>query len=171
MLTGIALAKSALPLELIEAQGLPRRVCVRGGKPEVQFLFEDKDRLLPVWLGGRLRLLHWRARRGESRSLSLTGWARRTSVEAGAWAGAEAVVIPATLGLDQGMGYRIPRGVRGLAAADEAGRHRVYVLCEAASHYYRVMTRSAWMPDPGRRRVHRRGWGFPLQSAKSNYQR
>jgi hypothetical protein len=146
MLTGIALAKSELPLEVIDTYGLSRRVCERGGEPEVQFLFEDKERVLPVWLDGRLRLLRWGTRRGESRCLPLTGWTRQATVEAGSWAGAESVVIPATLGLEQGVWYRIRQGVRGLVAADEAGQERVYVLCEPASHYYRVMTRSAWMP-------------------------
>jgi hypothetical protein len=29
---------------------------------------------------------------------------------------------------------------------DERGEARVYVVCEPASHYCGVMTRSAWMP-------------------------
>jgi hypothetical protein len=35
--------------------------------------------------------------------------------------------------------------VRGVLVADERGGPRVYVVSEPASHYYAVMTRSAWM--------------------------
>ena len=30
--------------------------------------------------------------------------------------------------------------------SDERGAARAYLICEPASHYYNVMTRSAWMP-------------------------
>jgi hypothetical protein len=57
------------------------------------------------------------------------------------------VVIPATVGLDKGVWYRIRQGIRGLAVLDERGCPRVYVLCEPSTHYYQVMTRgSRWMP-------------------------
>jgi hypothetical protein len=56
------------------------------------------------------------------------------------------VVVPATLGLDQGIWYRIVGGVRGLLVADEAGRLRVYPVVEPASHWCAVMTRPDWMP-------------------------
>ena len=56
------------------------------------------------------------------------------------------VVIPAALGLDRGVGFQVREGVRGLAVHDEQGQPVVYVLCEPASHYYRIMTRSDWMP-------------------------
>jgi hypothetical protein len=58
----------------------------------------------------------------------------------------EPVVIPATMGLDKGVWYRIRQGIRGLLAHDEGGRPRVYVICEPSSHYYQIMTRdSRWM--------------------------
>ena len=41
---------------------------------------------------------------------------------------------------------RHPAGVRGVLVRDEGARERVYLVCEPASHYYRVMTRSDWMP-------------------------
>jgi hypothetical protein len=80
--------------------------------------------------------------------LPLTGWTRQTSIESGAWGERELhpVDIPATLGLDRGVWYCIRQGVRGVVVHDEAGRPRVYVVCEPASHYYRTMTRSEWMP-------------------------
>jgi hypothetical protein len=56
------------------------------------------------------------------------------------------VVIPAALGLDWGVWFPIRAGVRGLVVRDERGRPVVYVLCEPATHYYQVMTRSPWMP-------------------------
>ena len=59
----------------------------------------------------------------------------------------ESVMIPATMGLDRGVWYRIRQGIRGLVVQDERGCPRVYVLCEPSTHYYQVMTRgSRWMP-------------------------
>jgi hypothetical protein len=56
------------------------------------------------------------------------------------------MVIPAAMGLDRGVWYQVREGVRGVVVRDEQGRPAVYVLVEAASHYYHVMTRSEWMP-------------------------
>jgi hypothetical protein len=35
--------------------------------------------------------------------------------------------------------------MRGLLVTDEAGVERVYIICEASTYCYRVMTRSNWM--------------------------
>jgi hypothetical protein len=69
-------------------------------------------------------------------------------VESGYWSacGAELVEVPAALGHDGGVWYAIRQGLRGVLVGDEHGEARVYVVCEPASHYYGVMTRSAWMP-------------------------
>jgi len=76
------------------------------------------------------------------------GWTRLTRVESGYWSecGAEPVDIPAVLGLDNGVWYGIREGMRGVRVRDENGVEWVYVVCEPASHYYGVMTRSTWMP-------------------------
>jgi hypothetical protein len=148
VLTGVALALSELPRSLIDRHDLRRRVHDRGGEPEVQFLLRDAERLLPVWHEGRLMLTYWGCRRGESRHLPCTAWTRRATVEAGTWVawGSAPVLVPATLGLDRGVWYRVRQGVQGVLAEDEHGQARVYVVCEPASHYYHMMTRSDWMP-------------------------
>ena len=114
----------------------------------MQFLFRDAERVLPVWHEGRLQLARWGNRRGESRALPLTGWARLETCEGGGWGKWRPVevFIPATLGLDGRVWHYIRQGVRGLLVRDEAGLLRVYPLVEPASHYFRVMTRSGWMP-------------------------
>jgi hypothetical protein len=144
MFAGIAVAYSDLPVELIES----RRVHDRGGELEVQFLLRDRERVLPVWFDGRLQILRWGNRRGQSQVLPLTAWTWQATLENGGWGEQEPVpvVIPATLGLDRGVWYSIREGVRGVVVRDEESRPVVYVLCEPASHYYQVMTRSAWMP-------------------------
>ena len=43
-------------------------------------------------------------------------------------------------------GVRVKEGLRGLVVPDRGGRPVVFVLCEQATRYYRVMTRSEWMP-------------------------
>jgi hypothetical protein len=148
MFTGVALARGELPAELIERHGLAGRVCNRGGEDEVRFLLAERDRLLPVWLDGRLRVLRWGNRRGQSPGLPTTAWTRLETLERGGW-GERApapVVIPAGLALDGGIWFRVRQGVRGVVVGDERGDPVVYVLVEPASHYYTVMTRSAWMP-------------------------
>jgi hypothetical protein len=148
MLTAVALPYHTLPLALVERHGLDRLAHERGGERELQFHLAAAVHLLPVWHGGQLRVVRWGCRRGESRFLPVGGWTKQTTVESGYWSacGAEAVDIPAALGYDGGVWYAIRQGVRGVLVADEQGEARVYVVCEPASHYYGVMTRSAWMP-------------------------
>jgi len=148
MCAGIALARSELPTELIGRHRLERRVHERGGEAEIRFLFRDRHPLLPVWSDSQLRLLRWGNARGRSRFLPRTGWTWKETIERGGWRGVEAawVEIPATLGLERGVWFRIRQGIRGLVVADEHGEEIVYMVCEPASHYYRVMTRSDRMP-------------------------
>src|SRR5262245_23199387 len=148
MFGGVALALSELPEELVERHGLRCRVHERGGEPEVRFLYRKGERVLPVWLDGELQIVRWGNRRGRNRRLPCTAWTWLETVGGGGWAALEPaeVEIPATMGLDQGVWYQIREGVRGLVVRDEKGEPVVYVLVEPASHYYRVMTRSAWMP-------------------------
>ncbi len=54
--------------------------------------------------------------------------------------------IPATLGFERGVWFRVRQGIRGLLVPDEQGVAVAYMVCEPASHYYRVMTRSDRMP-------------------------
>jgi hypothetical protein len=130
MLSGLALALRELPLEMIDRYGRSRRICDRGGEREVQFLFADAERLLPGWRGGRREVLRWGNRRGESARLPCTAWTQADTVEKGGWreSGVERVVIPATMGLDKGVWYRVRQGIRGLLARDEDGRPLVLCL-------------------------------------------
>ena len=48
--------------------------------------------------------------------------------------------------LEGGVWFRIQQGIRGLLVPDERGLAVVYMICEPASHYYQVMTRSRRMP-------------------------
>jgi hypothetical protein len=148
MCVGVAVALSGLPVELVGAHGLGRRVHDRGGEKEVPFLFRDREPLLPVWQEGRLQIVRWGCRRGDSRVLPATGWTWLATVEKGGWAqwSAEPVEVPATLGLEGGVWFRVRQGVRGLLVADERGVPTAYLICEPASHYYGVMTRSERMP-------------------------
>ena len=155
MLTAVALPYSALPLALIEWHGLDRLAHERGGEKELQFQFAAAIRILPVWHEGQLRVVRWGCRRGESRVLPPGGWTRLARVESGYWSscGAEVVAVLAVLGYDGGVWYAIRQGVCGVLVSDEHGAARAYPLCKPASHYYAVMTRSAWMPVLLRERI------------------
>jgi hypothetical protein len=70
------------------------------------------------------------------------------SVQAGTWKPfhPREVEIPATLILEGQVWALIREGIRGLLVTDESGVNRVYLACEPATYYYRVMTRGEWMP-------------------------
>src|SRR5437870_14958 len=108
MFSGVALALSELPLELMQQHALARRLHDRGGELEVQFLYRDGERVLPAWIDGQLIITPWGKRRGESRLLPCTGWTWQSTVASGYWneLGATAAIIPATMGLDKGVWYR-----------------------------------------------------------------
>jgi hypothetical protein len=148
MCAGIAFAWSQLPSDLIARYHLERRVHERGGEREIQFLYRDRDRILPVWHEGQLLIVSWGNGRGQTRYLPRTGWTWQATLDDGGWSYLEVapVDIPATMGLENGIWYRVRQGMRGLLAFDERGRPAVYMLCEPASHYYQIMTRSRRMP-------------------------
>jgi hypothetical protein len=148
MCAGIALAWSELPTEMIGRYDLHRRIHQRGGEREIQFLYRDRRPRLPIWRDGRLLIVRWGNSRGESRFLPRTGWTWKETVEDGYWRNLEPIPvdIPATLGLDHGVWFRVRQGIRGILVPDERGIAVVYMLCEPASHYYRIMTRSPRMP-------------------------
>jgi hypothetical protein len=148
MCVGIALAWSDLPTELIGRHGLERLAYERGGEKEVRFLYRDRKPRLPVWRDGRLQIVRWGNSRGQSRYLPRTGWTWLETINEGGWRGLDtvAVDIPATLGLDRGVWFHVRQGMRGLLVPDERGIAVVYMICEPASHYYQVMTRSPRMP-------------------------
>ncbi len=120
----------------------------RGGEREIRFLFRDRRPRLPIWRDGRIQVVRWGNARGESRFLPRTGWTWLSTIQEGYWRnlGPIPVDIPATLGLERGVWFRIRQGVRGLLVPDERGNAVVYMICEPASHYYQVMTRSNRMP-------------------------
>jgi hypothetical protein len=148
MCTGIALAYSELPLYVIERHGLNKRVHERGGEPEVRFLYRAADRVLPVWHEGQLQVVRWGSRRNQTKVLPCTGWTWLAAVEEGRWATWEGVevVVPATMGLENGVWFRIRQGIRGVLVCDEKGEAVVYLMVEPASHYYKTMTKSVRMP-------------------------
>jgi hypothetical protein len=148
MFAGVALAISQIPVHLIEQHGLKRREHHRGGEDEIQFLLGDRERLLPVWYEGTLQIVRWGTPRHARSALPTTAWTWRSTVEEGGWNALEPrlVSIPASMGVDRGVWFRIREGIRGLVVRDEQGHPVVYVLVEPSTHYYKIMTRSDWMP-------------------------
>jgi hypothetical protein len=148
MCTAVSLALSELPVELVEGHGLSARTHDRGGEKEVRFYWKAVPALLPVWWDGRLQIVRWGNRDRAERKLPPTGWTWKATVEAGRWAALEPepVEIPATYGLMNGVWFRVEQGVRGLLVRTRAGEPVVFMVCEPATRYYRVMTRGEWMP-------------------------
>lgn len=148
MCLGVSLAWSELPTDLIGRHALGRRAHERGGEREVRFLYRDRWPQIPIWRDGRLQIVRWGNGRGQSRRLPRTGWTWLSTIREGGWQGLEPIPvdIPATLALDGGVWYHVRQGLRGLLVPDERGMAVAYVVCEPASHYYQVMTRSGRMP-------------------------
>jgi len=149
MCDAIALARSNLPTELIGRHELDRRLHERdGGQTEIHFYYRDPTPQLPIWLGGQLQIVRWGNGQGQSRFLPRSGWTWQASIDDGTWRNVETtqVDIPARLGFDRGVWYVIRQGIRGLLVPDERGNLVVYMICEPASHYYRIMTRNDRMP-------------------------
>ena len=119
----------------------------RGGEREPQFHLRAAVPLLPAWHEGRLRIIRWGERRGGFRHLPRRRVDETGDGGVGQLVGvrAEAVDVPAALALDGGVWFVVRQGLRGVLVPDERGGARVYVICEPASHYYAVMTRSSWM--------------------------
>jgi hypothetical protein len=97
---------------------------------------------------GDLRLLPWGARRGDGSGLPGTGWTWRESLEKGRWGDLtpEEAVVPASFALAGGVWFHVEQGVEALVVPGRSGIPVAYLLVQPASHYYRVMTRSRWMP-------------------------
>src|SRR5437879_3099526 len=148
MCTAVALAVSELPLDLLETHGLSDRIHDRGGEREVRFYWRAAPALLPVWWHGRLHIVRWGNRERAERKLPPTGWTWRETVEDGRWVALEPdeVTIPATYEFAGGVWYRVKQGMRGLLVRDRAGQPVVFMVCEPATRYYRIMTRAECMP-------------------------
>jgi hypothetical protein len=57
------------------------------------------------------------------------------------------VDIPASYGLERrGVWFLIEVGISGILVPDEHGIAVCYMICEPASHYYRIMTGATRMP-------------------------
>jgi hypothetical protein len=114
----------------------------------VQFRWADLPRVLAVWDEGRLRLVAWGCRRGESRYLPPVRSTWLATVEAGNWQRwhPRPVEVPATLVLEGEVWVLVREGLRGLLVTDENQVERVYLVCEPSTYYYRIMTRGDWMP-------------------------
>lgn len=148
MITGVSICATEMPLSLVKGYNLKDCVYQRGGEFEYHFFFHQHPYLLPVWDSGRLLFAVWGTRRGESKKLPVTGSTWLETVQSGLWQEHETteVIIPARMGFDHGVWFLINEGIRGIMVEDEKRMPHVYMICEPASHYYNVMTRSNRMP-------------------------
>jgi hypothetical protein len=148
MCVGVALRYSELPLPLIEELRMADRVHDRGGEKEVRFYWAANPTLLPAWWNGSLHVVRWGNKGRSERKLPPTGWTWEETVESGWWSelSPEEVVVPATYGLSNGVWFKVKQGMQGLLVHDRKGQAMVFLVCRPATRYYKVMTRSEWMP-------------------------
>jgi len=149
MCKGIAITKNRIRQELFERYELERRIAVRETQDELHFMFTDPGAvLLPVDHDGQISIVEWGNRGNKESRLPKTGWCRMESLEAGKWRWLhpELVTIPADFGLEKGVWFHIEEGVKGVLVEDEDEQPHVYMLTQAASHYYQTMTKHERMP-------------------------
>src|SRR5437660_1563814 len=115
MCAGIAVSLTQMPLDLIARHHLERRLYERGGEREIQFLYRERNRCLPVWHEGQLLVVRWGNGSGQSRALPRTGWTWQATLDDGGWSNLDVapVDIPAAMGLEKGIWYRVRQGMRG----------------------------------------------------------
>lgn len=149
MCRGISILKSRIRQELYEEYELSRLVHRRGDCDELWFDFAERvpTVYLPVNHDGQLVIREWGNRSGKGK-LPKTGCCRQESLVAGKWKwlSPQPVEIPANFGLEKGIWFQVTEGMQGILVRDESQREHVYMLTEAASHYYEVMTRHNRMP-------------------------
>jgi len=148
MCTGIALALSDVPMKLLEQYKLESRIFARGGESEVRFFFGDAQRYIPIIHEGQFQIVLWGSHRRESRFLPIGGWTTQTTLKNNGCGGAEIIPIeiPAAMGFEKGIWFRIRQGIHGILVKNERNQDVAYMLCEKSSHYFQVMTRSSRMP-------------------------
>jgi hypothetical protein len=147
MCSAVALPTSELSEDVIAAH--PERIYTRDGADrEFRFYLRAVPALLPVWWHGRLHVVRWGNRDRSDRRLPPSAWTWRETVEAGKWSGIEPepVDVPARYGYANGVWFNVREGFRGLLVQPPGREPVVYLLCEPATRYYEVMTRSEWMP-------------------------
>ncbi len=150
MCDGVSLLRSEIPQRLIRQFKLESRVVVRGEQApeEIRFLRREGRPWLPAWHAGQLGIHAWGCRSRQEQGFPPGAWCHREHLEAGYWRHLqpEPVEIPANYVLDRGIWYVVRDGLRGVLLRRPRDVPRVYVLTEAASHYYHVMTRHDRMP-------------------------
>ena len=116
---------------------------------EFRFYYRDPRPRLPIIRDGQFKLARWGNGRGQSRHLPRTGWTWAETLSNGTWHGSGAVMIQimASFSLDgRGVWSPVFVGIRGILVPDERGMAVAYMVCEPASHYYKIQTGSNRMP-------------------------
>ncbi len=142
-------------LDITEGRWVNERIRTREGRAEMYFLLTDRERVLPVYQGGKTRVLPWGARRDQWQALPPSPWVRLDDLDAGRLDALEPAdaVIRASRAVDNGVWFDVLIGVRAILVRDGLGTPVVYPLVQTASLYYRGMTGSEWMPCLLRQRI------------------
>lgn len=149
MCDGVAILRSEFSDDLLRRYRLDYRIHTRArrAEQEIRFLARDRWPVLPVWHDGQLAIYPW-GNRDRTARLPRSGWCLEEELNAGTWEWLKPIPIeiPATYALTQGVWYPVTQGIQGVLVGDGRGRPHVYMRIKAATHYFRIMTRSERMP-------------------------
>ena len=139
---------------IVGDMSMQERFRIREGQKEIYFLLSDPERVLPVYVSGGTQVVQWGARRAQWKRLPPAACRRWEDLEVGrlnVW-NPEPVVISASRAMDNVIWFDVVQGVHAVAVRD--GQATVVPpRLEPASHYYRGMTGSEWMPCLVRQRL------------------
>jgi hypothetical protein len=114
---------------------------------ELRISMKHSDPFLLVMHGGRTQLLPWGNRQSKN-ALPLTTHCKKESLASGKWAWLkpEKTMILASLAYSRGVWFQVRRGIEGILVTDRWGQKHVYMLTQASTHYFKIMTGSERMP-------------------------
>lgn len=143
MCTGITVGRHAVPEKLIKKYNLEERLIQRSEQAEKEILFMQRHRfpLLPVFYQGEVHIMPW-GNHDREKNVPVAWWGELSTLQSGAWShfSPEPAEILGSFGLERGVWFQIPQGIKGVVIHDQRQRPYVYMLLQPASHYYEVMT-------------------------------
>lgn len=138
-MNGISLPLSHLPTELVERHDLTQHLRQRGleAEPEVWFLRQQRNPMLPIWYQGEMDLLPW----GIVKDRKHFWECRQESLEEGRWNAysPQLVEIPAVFMQVGRVWTDAGEGIRGVVAG-HGGQRAVFILTCPPTHYFEVMS-------------------------------
>lgn len=114
---------------------------------EVRMYWANKHAQLPIHIYGDNRLVEWGSKDPGSR-LPKTGFCKVESLEAGKWRhlNPQPIEVLSSFALSNGVWFQVRKAMRGILIYDEKEHPHAYIVTQASTHYFNIMTGADRMP-------------------------